>query len=87
MSNFGCQVFLKNGVNIETLVVPVFFLDFITDGNGEKTYTLPENRSLKVLHSNTFSDGSSKKTEADVNGNKIIYRNTSEERPLLVIAE
>ncbi|HGJ5874549.1 MAG TPA: hypothetical protein ACHBY4_12545 [Arsenophonus apicola] len=87
MSNFGCQVFLKDGANIETLVVPVFFLDFITNGNGEKTYTIPENRSIKVLHSNTFSDGSAKKTEADIKGNKITYRNTSEERPLLVIAE
>ncbi|HGJ5858559.1 MAG TPA: hypothetical protein ACHBX6_02365 [Arsenophonus nasoniae] len=87
MSKFGCQVFLKNGINIETLVVPVFFLDFITDGNGEKSYTLPENRALKVLHSNTFSNGSAKKTEADIKGNKIAYRNTSEDRPLVVIAE
>lgn len=87
MSKFGCQVFFKNGVNIETLVVPVFFLDFITNGDGEKTYTLPENRSLKVLHSNTFSDGSAKKTEANIEGNKITYRNTSEVSPLVVIAE
>lgn len=87
MSRFGCQVFLKNGINIETLVVPVFFLDFITDGNGEKTYTLPEKRALKVLHSYTFISGSAIKTEADITGNKLTYRNTSTERPLVVIAE
>uniref|UniRef100_A0A3B0M0Y6 Uncharacterized protein n=1 Tax=Arsenophonus endosymbiont of Trialeurodes vaporariorum TaxID=235567 RepID=A0A3B0M0Y6_9GAMM len=67
--------------------MPVFFLDFITDGNGEKTYTLPEKRALKVLHSNTFSNGSAKKTKADITGNKITYRNTSDDRPLVVIAE
>lgn len=83
---YGTQVLMSNGVDMVSVVRPLFYLDNITDGSGSRSYSVPAGKTLMVMHSVTFSQGSSTATTATISGNTVTYSNTTQQRPLIVYA-